>query len=68
MNLHHSPFLVKHEKWEIIIISGFVREILSQSLIQKLSSKNIINEADLSNTHVVILILLGDGGVIRIQN
>ena len=31
---------------------------------QKLSSKNIINEADLPNTHLVI----SDGGVICIQN
>ena len=45
-------------------ISGYVREILPQSLNQKLSSKNIIIGADLSNTYVVI----SDGGVICIQN
>ena len=50
-----------------IFISGYVREILPQSLNQKLSSmkmKNIINKVDLSNTHVVI----SDGWVICIQN
>ena len=56
-------FFVKHAKWEEKN-SGYVREILPQLINQKLSSKNIIIGADLSNTYVVI----SDGGVICIQN
>ena len=41
-----------------------LEKFLPQSLNQKLSSKNIINEANLSNTHLVV----SDGGVICIQN
>ena len=50
-------------------ISGDDREILPQSLNQKLSSmKNIINEADLSNTRWNTHVVISDGGVICIQN
>ena len=43
---------MKNEKK--IFISGYVREILPQSLNRKLYSKNIINEQYLSNTRVVV--------------
>ena len=54
-----------------MFISGDDREILPQSLNQKLSSmkmKNIINEADLSNTRGNTHVVISDGGVICIQN
>ena len=71
MNLRHSPFWQSMKNKKKRFISGDDREILPQSLNQKLSSmkmKNIINEADLSNTRGNAHVVISDGGVICIQN